>query len=164
MIPTPTQKFDRIFDIPIEFLKENKIKLVLLDLDNTLTPWHDYVACEKTVEWVNKVKQQQIAALILTNGRGRNAQDLAQKLEISVVSNAKKPFCRQIKRCLKEQNVQAAQALIIGDQLFTDILAANRAKTKSVLLEPISKREWWATKVFNRTRERLVGRKIKYFE
>lgn len=164
MIPTPTQKFDRVFDIPIEFLKENKIKLILLDLDNTLAPWHNYVACPKTAVWVKKVKQEQIQALILTNGRGKNAQELAKELGINVVNNAKKPFCSKIKKCLKEKGVQAEQTLIVGDQLFTDILAANRVKAKSVLIEPISKREWWATKIFNRTRERLAGRKIKYFE
>ncbi len=164
MIPTPTKKFDRIFDIPLEFLQENNIKLVLLDLDNTLSPWHNYVVCEKTKKWVSQVKQKQIEALILTNGSGKNALSLAKELEVCIVGNAKKPFCRQINKCLKDKNICAQQTLIIGDQLFTDILAANRAHAKSVLLQPISKREWWATKVFNRTRERLVGRKIKYFE
>lgn len=164
MIPTPTKKFDRIFDIPLEFLEENDIKLVLLDLDNTLSPWHNYFACEKTKKWVSQVRQKQIEALILTNGSGKNAASLAKELGICIVGNAKKPFCKQIKKCLASKNVLAEQTLIVGDQLFTDILAANRINAKSVLLQPVSKREWWATKVFNRSRERLVGRKIKYFE
>ena len=164
MIPTPTKKFDRIFDIPVKFLEENNIKLILLDLDNTLAPWRNYVVCEKTKKWVNQVRQNHINLLILTNGSGKNAFSLANELEIQIVGNAKKPFCRQIKKCLKSKNILAEHALIVGDQLFTDILVANKLNIKSVLLEPISKREWWATKVFNRTRERLIGRKIKYFE
>ncbi len=163
MKPIPDYSFDRVFDIPTKLLEENKIKLILLDLDNTLAPWHNYVACEKTVCWVKEVKQKQISLLILTNGSGKNAMMLAEDLGIEIIGNAKKPFGKQIKKYLKKHNILKDQTLIVGDQLFTDILAANKLKIKSVLLEPISKREWWATKVFNRTRERLIGRKIKYF-
>lgn len=164
MIPKPLLEADRLFDIPLEFLKENNIELVLLDLDNTLAPWHSYTADEKTAAWVKTVQGAGIKTLVLTNGSGKKAEELARALSLEIVNNAKKPFISKIKKCLCKQNASAEQTLIIGDQLFTDIFAANRIKAKSVLLQPISKREWWATKAFNRTRERLAGRKIKYFE
>ena len=49
---------------------------------------------------------------------------------------------------------------IIGDQLFTDVLAANKIGANAILLKPISHKEWWATKVFNRSRERLVWKLV----
>ena len=57
---------------------------------------------------------------------------------------------------LVQWGVSPQEALIIGDQLFTDIQLANALGAKSVLLEPLSPEEWWCTTVFNRSRERLV--------
>ena len=43
----PTLRYKRVYDIPLEKLKELEILLVLLDMDNTTAPWRtDIVAPE----------------------------------------------------------------------------------------------------------------------
>ena len=66
------------------------------------------------------------------------------------------PMKKHTRSFLAQKGVSTEQTLIVGDQLFTDIQLANALGIKSVLLEPLSNREWWCTKVFNRSRERLV--------
>ena len=61
---------------------------------------------------------------------------------------------------MSKMGTDRGTTLFVGDQLFTDMLAANRIGAVGVLVAPICKREWWATKVFNRTRERAVWKKV----
>lgn len=152
----PTLRYKRVYEIPKEKLKELGITLVLLDMDNTTAPWRtDYVA-PKIACWVEEIKKENITVALLTNSKGLNADSIGKQLNIPVYKNAKKPFKSETKKILKALSIKAENTLIVGDQLFTDIVLANKLKAKSVLLEPIDNREWWATKVFNRTREKLV--------
>ena len=152
----PTLRYKRVYEIPKEKLKELGITLVLLDMDNTTAPWRtDYVA-PRIASWVEEIKKENIIVALLTNSKGLNADSIGKKLNIPVYKNAKKPFKSETKKILKALSIKAENTLIVGDQLFTDIVLANKIKAKSVLLEPIDNREWWATKVFNRTREKLV--------
>jgi HAD superfamily phosphatase (TIGR01668 family) len=152
----PTLRYKRVYDIPQEKLKELDITLILLDMDNTTAPWRtDYVA-PRIASWVEETKKENITVALLTNSKGTNADSIGKQLDIPVYKNAKKPFKKPTENLLKALSVKAENTLFVGDQLFTDIQLANAINAKSVLLEPIDNREWWATKVFNRTREKLV--------
>ena len=152
----PTLRYKRVYEIPKEKIKEHNISLIFLDMDNTTAPWRtDYVAPE-IARWVEDIKNQGIIVALLTNSKGSNADSIGKKLNIPVYKNAKKPFSCETKKILNALSIKAENTLIVGDQLFTDIVLANKIKAKSVLLEPLEKREWWATKVFNRSREKLV--------
>ncbi len=154
----PTLRYKRVFNIPIEKLKELEISLVLLDMDNTTAPWRTDIVAPEIAAWVEKTKQSGITVALLTNSKGLNADSIGKKLDIPVYKNAKKPFKKESVKLLKKLSVKPENVLFVGDQLFTDISLANKIKAKSVLLEPLESREWWATKVFNRSREKLVWR------
>lgn len=152
----PTKRYKAIYDIPVEVLKELNIRLIFADMDNTLAPWHSDLVSKNAVAWVKEVQKENITVALLTNSKGSNADSIGKKLNIPVYKDAKKPFKSATKNLLKELGILPEETLFVGDQLFTDILLANKLKAKSVLVEPIDSKEWWATKVFNRTRERLV--------
>jgi len=154
----PTLRYKRIYDIPLEKLNEMNISLVLVDMDNTIARWHSDDVLPETEKWINDVKNANISVALLTNSKGVNADSIGKKLDIPVYKGANKPFKSKVKRLLNVLDVLPCNTLFVGDQLFTDISLANKLKAKSVLLEPLDNREWWATKVFNRTRERLVWR------
>jgi len=152
----PTARYDKITDIPVSFLKENDIKLIFADMDNTLALWHTDTTVENALQWVENVKKENIEVALLTNSKGQNADSIGKKLNISVYKDAKKPFKRVTRSIIKLNNLCPENVLMVGDQLFTDIQLANSLGTKSVLTKPLDKREWWCTKVFNRSREKLV--------
>lgn len=59
-----------------------------------------------------------------------------------------------MKAILKQLDIQPEKTALIGDQLFTDILVANRCGILAVLVRPLDlKREWWATKLLTAARE-----------
>ena len=154
----PTLRARRLYDVSVEALKEMGISLVLLDMDNTLAPWHSTEVSEESREWIRKVQGESITVALFTNSAGGNADIIGKSVNIPVYKNAKKPFKAASLRLMKELGVAPENVLFIGDQLFTDIQLANAIGAKSVLCEPLEDREWWCTKVFNRTRERIVWR------
>lgn len=154
----PTLRYNRLSDIPIEKLNEYNIQLVFLDMDNTLAPWHSDSVPEAFFPWVEKVKSAGITIALLTNSKGENADSIGRKLNIPVYKNAKKPFRKSTLDLLKKLGVSPENVLFVGDQLFTDVQLANSIKAKCVLTVPLEDREWWCTKVFNRSREKLVWR------
>jgi hypothetical protein len=54
---------------------------------------------------------------------------------------------------------QKKEAVVIGDQLLTDVLGGKFAGLYTILVEPLSPREARRTR-FNRLVERLLGRPI----
>lgn len=152
----PTLRYKRIYDIPLSKLKELDITLILLDMDNTTALWHSSEVSDETKQWVQDAKAQGFRVALFTNSKGSNADTIGVTLGIEVFKNAKKPFKAPTKKLLDSLNVKPENVLMVGDQLFTDIQLANSVNAKSVLLEPLSDHEWWCTKVFNRSRERLV--------
>lgn len=154
----PTLRYNRLNNIPLEKLAELKIQLVFLDMDNTLAPWHSDNVPEEFFPWVENVKNAGVTVALLTNSKGENADSIGRKLNIPVYKNAKKPFKKPTVELLKSLNISPENVLFVGDQLFTDVQLANSIKAKCVLTVPLENREWWCTKVFNRSREKLVWR------
>jgi HAD superfamily phosphatase (TIGR01668 family) len=152
----PTLRYKRICNIPLDKLKELNIKLILLDMDNTVALWRASEVSEETTQWVKRAKEEGFRVALFTNSKGMNADTIGKNLDIEVFKNAKKPFKAPTKKLLSTLGIVPENVLMVGDQLFTDIQLANSVKAKSVLLEPLSDYEWWCTKVFNRSREKLV--------
>ncbi|MBP5662016.1 MAG: YqeG family HAD IIIA-type phosphatase [Clostridia bacterium] len=154
----PTFRYARVADIPLEQLKTSGVRLVLLDLDNTVAPWHSAEVPPSVAAWVENAKSDGLAVALLTNSRGKTADAVGQALAVPVFKDAKKPFRRTAKALLKHLDVSVESVCFVGDQLFTDIRLAGALGAQSVLVDPLSSREWWCTRLFNRTRERLIWR------
>ena len=62
----PNAYFNKIENITIEFLKKNKIKALLLDVDNTLVDYSKKMTKEVKT-WVKDLKGQGVKMYILSN-------------------------------------------------------------------------------------------------
>lgn len=153
---SPSFYYAALADIPVQKLVQCGIKWVLLDFDNTLALWHTETLAPRAREWVGEAQAAGLTLFVFTNGVKENVDRVAAALGIDAIKDAKKPFKGKTRALLAQRNWKPEETVLIGDQLFTDILLANGVGAYSVLLRPLSKREWWCTKVFNRTREKLV--------
>lgn len=135
----PNARFKRITDIKPEFFKENNIKGLILDLDNTLIDsQHRFINGLK--DWICNIKNNDIRICIATNSiKKEKIIELARQLDIPYVYISLKPLKYGIKKAkdiLKLDNNEIAE---IGDQLFTDVWVSNRMNLFSILTEPVSK-------------------------
>lgn len=152
--------------VNLKVLAGQGIEILLLDLDNTLAPWRTKDFSAQTLSWLNEAKKS-FDIYILSNGSSDRVADTAGALGIKYIAGAHKPDGKKLKKILAEKGIKPEKAVIIGDQLYTDVLSAVRLGAFSVLLTPISSREYIFTK-FNRLRERRPRRRInksmKYME
>ena len=58
---------DSIYEIDIDFFKQQNVKVLLMDLDNTLDSYRAKTPTDKAKEFVNKVKSQFNVVLISNN-------------------------------------------------------------------------------------------------
>ena len=145
MILYPNAYFDRVEDITIQFLKENKIKVLILDVDNTLINYKKELS-QEVINWVNDMKGQGIKLYILSNSNDKQkVEKLANTLGISYRYFAKKPLKSGFLKIQKELGIEPDKIGVVGDQIFTDIIGGNRCKMFTILVEPIDKKEFWYT-------------------
>lgn len=154
----PLQSVDRLIDVDLDRLREKGKRLLLLDVDNTLLPWRGLEIPAATHEWVAHARDLGFQLCILSNTRHpARLERLAGELGISFRRGRFKPSTHMYRLALEEFGVAAEEAVMIGDQLFTDILGANRAGVDSVWVRPMTGRDFVGTKV-SRLGELLVRR------
>ena len=158
MARLPTWCCTNIYKIDLNFLKENNIKYILTDLDNTLAPYNVPLPDEQTIEFFKELKKEGFEVIIVSNNTGKRVTTYSNMLEINCVSGAKKPFATTLRKYLLKNNINLDECVLVGDQMMTDILCAHRLKIKCVLTEPLSKEESFVT-FFNRKLDNYFRKK-----
>lgn len=144
----PNFYFQNVTDINIEFLQQHYVKAVLLDIDNTLAPHGAVVPYDGVNEWLNDLRLFGIKTAIISNNKEKRVKLFAENLKIKYyIANAKKPFKPGFILAKKVLKVDKKNILVVGDQIFTDILGANLAGIKSILVEPRDKNEPFSIKL-----------------
>lgn len=138
MLLTPNMQVRKITDITIETLKENNIKGMILDVDNTLIDL-DRVPLEGIKEWIDNMKNEGIKFCIASNSLKKDKiEKVAKMLDIPYVHFSAKPTKIGLKKAKQILGIENSENIAeVGDQLFTDVLGTNRMKMFSILTEPI---------------------------
>lgn len=159
MIFYPKSYFNNILEVKPKFIKDNNIQAILLDIDNTLIDYQNNII-EGLEDWVKNLKKQNIKFCILSNtNKKKKAERLSKLLDIPYIFFAKKPFKFGFNKAKKILQIQDSKNIaVIGDQVLTDILGANRCKMYSILVAPLNDRDIFVTK-FNRILEKQILKK-----
>jgi len=148
MILYPKIILNKVEEITIEFLNKNKIKALILDVDNTLIDTDNNLT-DSVINWAKELKGQGVKLYILSNShRIKKVKNVAEKLNIEKYFYlAKKPLKGGFKKIQKLLNINPENIGVVGDQIFTDILGGNRCKMYTILVEPINEKDIWITKI-----------------
>lgn len=151
----------KVEDITIETLIKNKIKLLILDVDNTLIDYYKKLS-EDIIKWAKEMKGQGIKLYILSNTNNeQKVEKVAQTLQIPYKHFAMKPLKRGFKYIQKETNINPENIAVVGDQIFTDVLGGNRSNMFTILVDPIDeKKDYWYT-AWKRPIENKIKNKYK---
>ncbi|MFP4588805.1 MAG: YqeG family HAD IIIA-type phosphatase [Candidatus Acetothermia bacterium] len=133
----PDQEADSIFDINYERFAHQGKKGLIFDLDNTLGAWQRDHLDEEVMNLLDEVRELDLKVGILSNGRGKNIRSLLEELPYPVIFNASKPRRQGYREMLKRLGLKPDEVVMIGDQLLTDILGANRMNMHSILVRPL---------------------------
>lgn len=139
---------DSVDDIDLQELRCQGIRAVILDLDNTLVPWHKYDIPPRVASWVQALKDADIKACIVSNTNyPKRLRQIAETLGIAYATRGMKPRRAGFREALRMLNTSISETAVIGDQIFTDILGGNRLGVLTILVMPIQKKEFFGTKL-----------------
>ena len=146
----------RLADVPLTAL--GGARVLLLDADNTLSPWRGAVPDPAAARWVESAKAAGFRLCIASNSDAERLRPLEEAPGIPAFPRAGKPLPSGLRRIAREMGAAPGACALIGDQLLTDVLAARLAGMRAVLLEPLDpSREFTGTRV-NRVLERILLR------
>ncbi len=154
----PYKIFNRITDIPIEWLKENGIKGVALDADNTLSTHHSQTALEGAVQWLDNARAVGIKLMMVSNANSKRVTPFANKLGLEFTSLSCKPSPVGFIRAARKMGLKCKCIAAIGDQIFTDVMGANLAGVKPVLVIPIKVEDGASFKIRRALEKPLIAR------
>ena len=133
----PTYFTHKVTDITAQILKYLNVEAVILDVDDTLVSPKKSYPKKEIINWIQNLKLQGIKVALLSNNFSKRIQPLSKSLDIHYVSMGMKPLTFGLKKTIKKISCSKKNTIMVGDQIFTDILAANCAGMRSILVDPL---------------------------
>lgn len=156
---TPDRAVASVADLDPALLLGGGIRGIILDLDNTIVPWGEATPPPFVREWVRRVRAGGLRACIVSNNSRVWVAQVGEILDLPVVGWAVKPMPFGLLRAMALMGTRRRETALIGDQLFTDVLGGNLLGVHTILVEPLSVREFATTRLVRRI-ERLVRAKV----
>ncbi len=153
----PDQFVKNIFEITPELLKEKGVKGIITDLDNTLVEWDRPLATPKIIEWFEDMKKNNIKVTIVSNNKEGRVKSFSDPLNIPFIFAARKPMGKAFNRALMQMELRKAEAVVIGDQLLTDVLGGNRSGFHTILVVPVAQTDGFATRINRKIERRILN-------
>lgn len=126
-----------IFDLTPQVLREHKIDGLILDVDETLVPFRQKETSVELQEWIREIRTDIPIWLVSNNISYSRIGNIANSVDLPFISAAKKPSRRKLKQAATAMNLPVEQIAMVGDRLFTDVLAGNRTGMFTILVEPM---------------------------
>lgn len=159
MLFKPTFALNTFSDITPQLLKEYKITAIFLDVDNTLSPPSSQIVYDGVEKWLKEIHSLGISIVICSNNYKRRVEPFAKGLGLDCVAMSLKPLPHGFNKAKKKLLKNSDNILVVGDQIFTDILGANLGGMKSALLVPQSPEKGISIRIRRRL-ERPIRRKL----
>ena len=155
----PDFYFETYAGATVEFLEEHGFCALVLDIDNTLEPYENPTPGEGVRAWFSALADAGISAAFVSNNGKERVETFNAELARIAYYKAGKPFAGKIKRAMREMGVTKKETLFMGDQIFTDVLAARFAGIQVALVPPIKDKTDALTR-FKRWLERPIMKRF----
>ncbi|MDN6967204.1 YqeG family HAD IIIA-type phosphatase [Oenococcus sp. UCMA 17063] len=143
----PTYRVRKAWGISPQALKLHGITTVLADLDNTLVAWNKPEGGDDFFAWHEKLSNAKINLIVVSNNSTGRVKKAVKALGVPFEAWSLKPLPRGIKKTLRDFNLSKDEVIMIGDQIMTDIVAANLAGVRSVLVKPLIETDGFPTRI-----------------
>ncbi len=154
----PIETALKLHDVNLVGLYARGKRLLLLDVDNTMTQWRSEEISTEVRDWIKEAKSAGFKLCILSNTRHPDRlQRLAADVDVPYLRGRFKPSRRMYFEALEKYDTEAENAIMVGDQLLTDILGANRSGIEAIWVQSLGHREFKGTKISRWVERRLVG-------
>jgi HAD superfamily phosphatase (TIGR01668 family) len=156
----PTASVQKATDVTPEMIHAMDATAILLDVDNTLALHGSQTPFPGTIEWARHMRALGIRLVLVSNNFKKRVEPFAAKYGLPFLSLSLKPFPAAYHRAIRRLDVKPEEAVVVGDQIFTDVFGANWAGIKSILLIPACEEQSFSFRL-RRFLEKPIRKKIQ---
>ena len=151
----PSDYIESIFEYDFKKAFDEGKRLILFDIDNTMVP-HGAPADKKSIDFISGLKKCGYSLCAISNNKEKRVKEFCDAAGTGYIFSASKPFSEAYLEAVRKAGLSRERALFFGDQIFTDILGANRAGIESVLVKPVDRKTDEIQIAFKRMLEKPV--------
>ncbi|ADZ83453.1 YqeG family HAD IIIA-type phosphatase [Cellulosilyticum lentocellum] len=160
----PTQYIQSIYEIDLLQLKKNGIRGIIFDIDNTLVPYDEVEPNTKIIDFFEMLRKNGFIITLVSNNTEDRVVKFNEKLKVFALHKSHKPLTRNFIKALRMMKCEKNEAIIVGDQIFTDVFGGNKAGIQTILVRPVSDKDEWKTKIKRGVERRIISKYEKYLE
>jgi HAD superfamily phosphatase (TIGR01668 family) len=134
-------------DVSLDDLWQRNFRGLIIDLDNTVCGYHESTLAPGVRDWVLAAKARGFALVLVSNNFRERVAAIGAQLDVPAVPNALKPLPQGFLLALRRLGTRRSQTVVIGDQLFTDVLGAKMLGLHVVLTQPLVPKDFPLTRV-----------------
>ena len=139
----PTVIANSVTELTPGYLEKRRIRLLMLDFDNTIVPYTTNEPTEEMAAWLKQMAESSIQLCVVSNSKRDRVKVFCKTYGIDCITHAKKPFSKGIRECLTRYGFSGGCCALAGDQIYTDVLGANCAGVQSILVKAIDNHNFW---------------------
>ena len=138
MTLVPELYCEDIYCITPEYIKEKGVDAVILDIDNTLVPYEIAEPTDEVRAWLTSLSEAGIKIAFVSNNHAPRVELFNKTLGYPAFPDSGKPFKKACRAAMEAMGSKPENTAIIGDQVFTDVLAGRNAGLAcAFLVKPI---------------------------
>jgi len=143
-----TRYVARLDLVDLETLWQDGIRFLMVDRDNTCMPRDTMRIPAAIIRWFEEAHRLGFATCLVSNNfHGHDVEGSAELLQSSVIHHAMKPVPFALEHAMRKEGFSAQESILIGDQVFTDVVAGNLAGVRTILVRPQSRSDLWYTQI-----------------
>ena len=146
---------DRLSGVSLDDLSAHGIRGIIVDLDNTLVGYGQEDFADADAAWIQSARARGFGVVLVSNNFTGRVGRIGDLLGVPAISSALTPLPRGFLQALRVLGTAKAATVVVGDQLFTDVLGGKLCGLYTILTEPIEPKDFALTRVF-RFFERLM--------
>ncbi|NJK28969.1 MAG: YqeG family HAD IIIA-type phosphatase [Acaryochloris sp. RU_4_1] len=129
---------DSILQLTPQVLNQYQLKGLVLDVDDTVVSTKAAEASPELLAWLDEIKAETAIWLVSNNLKHSRIKRIATSLDLPYIYGASKPSRRKLRQAVRAMDLPYEQVAMVGDRLFTDVLAGNRLGLFTILVEPLT--------------------------
>ncbi len=126
-----------VLSLTPDMIEQYQLKGLVLDVDETLVPVKATTASVELKDWVGSIRQLTKLWLVSNNLSDVRIGGIARSLDLPYILGAVKPSRRKLRQAVTAMDLPVEQIAMVGDRLFTDVIAGNRLGMFTILVDPI---------------------------
>jgi hypothetical protein len=120
-----------------ELLAQHQIDGLVLDVDDTIVPISTDIVNPDVLGWIEEIRSIVPLWLVTNNPKEYRIGKIAESLSLPYFLGAGKPSRRKLRQAVEAMQLPPERVAMVGDRVFTDVLAGNRLGMFTILIDPI---------------------------